>query len=521
MLLQVTMSERNEQIDRCQKEVQDCLVVGAGINGAVSAAALAGKGAKVTVIDKGDFASLTSQESSNLAWGGIKYLENYEFGLVWKLCRCRNELMELYPTQVEEIRFLTCIQKGFRKSYLFVYLGALLYWAMGRFKTRPPVLLSKKAIEKRAPMVNAENLAGGMEYSDCRLVENDARFTFGFIRSTWRHGGIAINYMELVDAQWKDGLWHAQLLDHTTGQTAEVQAKTLINAAGPFADPVNDKIEVRSSFRHILSKGVHLIVPQITEVNHVMAFFASDGRLFFMIPMGDRTCIGTTDLRVDTVAVRVRDEDITFILDNANSLLSLDCPLTPDDILATRCGVRPLVTQQSDDQSDKEWTALSRKHEIHVGAEMKMLSIYGGKLTDCINVGNEVADLIEGFGVAIPDPEAIWYGEPSRARKKEYEALAQNADIDPQATERLWRRYGHMAEELVRAISSDASLGEPLLEDYLRAEFHHVSRHEMVVRMEDFLRRRSMLALIRKDEDLESMPGMPEAKQILGVKEMG
>ena len=169
-------------IDRARNDVQDGLVIGAGINGAVAAAALAGKGAKVTIIDKADFASCTSQESSNLAWGGIKYLENFEFPLVWGLCKSRNHLMDSYPHQVQEIRFFTSIAKGFRKPRFLIWLGALLYWLMGRCRTRPPRMLSISKIRKEAPMVKTAGLTGGLEYSDCYFVENDARFTFSFIR---------------------------------------------------------------------------------------------------------------------------------------------------------------------------------------------------------------------------------------------------------------------------------------------------------------------------------------------------
>ena len=101
------------------------LILGGGINGAVSAASLAAKGVKVALIDKGDFAGFTSSNSSNLAWGGIKYLESYEYLLVNKLCKSRNHLMRSYPSTVKEVRFLTSIQKGFRFPPFFIYMGTV------------------------------------------------------------------------------------------------------------------------------------------------------------------------------------------------------------------------------------------------------------------------------------------------------------------------------------------------------------------------------------------------------------
>src|SRR5438067_2855683 len=139
---------RDTMVEKLQAARFDVLVLGGGINGAVSAAALAARGAKVALIDRGDFAGATSQQSSNLAWGGIKYLESYEFGLVRKLCRARNRLVRAYPSTVQEIRFFTSVARGFRHGRLKLWLGALLYWAIGGFFTRRPRLLSVADIER-------------------------------------------------------------------------------------------------------------------------------------------------------------------------------------------------------------------------------------------------------------------------------------------------------------------------------------------------------------------------------------
>jgi glycerol-3-phosphate dehydrogenase len=150
----VSATLRSSNIDRLEKGAYDVLVVGGGINGAVAAAALAGRGVRVALIDAGDFAGGVSSNSSNLAWGGIKYLESREFLLVDKLCRSRNELMRAYPSTVREIRFFTTIQKGFRVWSVFVYLGSLLYWLIGRCRTRAPRYLSARTIESLEPEIN-------------------------------------------------------------------------------------------------------------------------------------------------------------------------------------------------------------------------------------------------------------------------------------------------------------------------------------------------------------------------------
>src|SRR5947208_8197658 len=129
------MTVRDTNLEALARREFDVAIVGGGINGAVSAAALCSHGAKVALIDRGDFAGVTSQQSSNLAWGGIKYLETYEVGLVRKLCRARNELIRAYPSTVQEIRFFTSIARGFRHGRLKLWLGALLYRAIGGFFT--------------------------------------------------------------------------------------------------------------------------------------------------------------------------------------------------------------------------------------------------------------------------------------------------------------------------------------------------------------------------------------------------
>ena len=145
---------RNTCITRLKEQSFDVCIVGAGINGAVSAASLAAQGLKVALIDKGDFGGFTSSHSSNLAWGGIKYMETGEFGLVWKLCKSRNLLSKSYPSTVQEIRFLTTVEKDFRLPSFFVYLGTLVYWLFGRFATRPPALFSQEKLKQREPLID-------------------------------------------------------------------------------------------------------------------------------------------------------------------------------------------------------------------------------------------------------------------------------------------------------------------------------------------------------------------------------
>ena len=524
----VRMNLRSTNILKLQKQHFDVVIVGGGINGAVCAAALAGKGAKVALIEKNDFASLTSQESSNLAWGGVKYLETLEFGLVRKLCVSRNHLIQSYPSTVQEIRFFATLEKGFRFPAWFIWLGTWLYWFIGSCFTKIPRYLTKRRIQRWEPIVNLKNAVGGVEYSDAYLHDNDARFVFSFIRSAINHGCIAANYVEAIQTKWDSRQWIIGAKDWLSGTKIQLSAKIIINACGPYADQFNLLTHGETQHHHVFSKGIHLIVNRVSKANRVLTFFADDGRLFFAIPMGTKTCIGTTDTRMPSPTAHVTAEDRTFVLENINKRLTLDHPLTEKDIIAERCGVRPLVAKKNSTQTN-DWIQMSRKHEIELDAEKNLITIFGGKLTDCLNVGNEVSEMVQQQGIVLNYPKIRWYGEPHDSVRDDFFHQARLMDLDaytsPHSSEKLstrfWRRYGANALELLEDIRENPAEAELLIEgaEYTRCEIKQAAKREMVTKLEDFLRRRSKIALVARKEDIKKSKGIREACKILFGKE--
>ncbi|MEZ5570435.1 MAG: glycerol-3-phosphate dehydrogenase/oxidase [Halioglobus sp.] len=516
-------SLRNTNVKKLHQHPFDVLIVGGGINGAVAAASLAGRGVRVALIDRGDFAGGVSSNSSNLAWGGIKYLESLEFMLVNKLCQSRNRLMRAYPSTVKEIRFFTTIQRGFRFPPFFVFLGSVLYWIMGRFATRAPRYISARGIAMAEPVINTANAAGGLEYSDCYLYDNDARFVFNFIRKSLNFGCIAANYVESTGARREGNEWITSARDAISGDCFDIRSKALINACGPWVDTQNRLTGEHTQHRHLFSKGVHLLVDKITDNKRVLAFFASDGRLFFLIPMGPKTCIGTTDTQVESPEVGVTDADRNFVLENANALLDINPPLTRASIIAERVGVRPLVIKGADGVAD--WVQLSRKHEVEVDEARQHLSIFGGKLTDCLNVGDEVATAIKRLGISVPQPDNKWYGEPGAELREEFMLQAQLMDLDTLTdassseplSERFWRRYGESAFGLLERIREDESCARLLIKnaEYTRCEIELAARREMIVKLEDFMRRRSKIEEVVRRDEIVDAPGLLEACEIL------
>jgi len=531
------MNKRSASLSELGREEFDVAIVGGGINGAVAAAALAGHGAKVALIEKEDFASGVSSQSSNLAWGGIKYLESYELGLVRKLCKSRNRLTELFPSAVRELRFLTVVNKEFRFPAFMVFLGSVLYWLLGSFQTQSPRYLSKRKIRKLEPVLETANASAGFLYSDCHFEDNDARFVFNMVRTARGSGAVVANYVSALSCERNNDSWQLAARDELTGDLLTVRSKVLINACGPFVDDLNAKSNQTTEHQHLFSKGVHLIVGGVTEQRRVLTLFASDGRPFFVIPMGDKTCVGTTDTKVGAPDVGVTDDDRQFILDNVNAGLVLDPPLGLDDIIAERCGVRPLAVrgiangatesgEESGEEGDSEdWLQLSRKHELDIDTQSAHISIFGGKLTDCLNVGDSIVEEVARLGVKLDEhasgPNGYWCGEPSEQKRLDFMLAAKELDLDSallssnqayteSASERLWRRYGLDAFEILKLVEADATQKEPALScsPILRCELAYARQSEMVVTLDDLFRRRTRISQLSRREDLLADAGI-------------
>ncbi len=478
----------------------DVVVVGGGINGAVSAAALSAAGQRVLLIDKSDFASFTSQQSSNLVWGGIKYLQSYELLLVFKLCLARNRLMRSYPNQIKEIGFLASLGKTAPFGRLLGTFGTLFYWGIGLFGTKAPSSFSAKRAKSLEPHLISGRKA--VRYYDAYLPDTDARFVYDFIRHAKRFGAQAENYTELVGAEFNQS-WSLKL----KGKTGErvVNAKAVVNAAGPFAEGVSSILESKTKAGLVFSKGVHLTLNRkITKDNQVLAFWDEQGRLFYVLPMGDRSMIGTTDTRVQDPNTQVDEVDREFVLRQINNQLE-GIHITADEIISERSGVRPLVIENASQANTQDWHQLSRKHIIEVDSEKAVVSVLGGKLTDCLNVGQEVVDELARLGFNVSKPRD-WFGEGDQSRFSQFEAQLLSRTSDAAAAKRIaesiWRRHGERAFEIL-AVADEALELVPGL-GITEQEVNYIIRHEDVVTREDLLRRRLPIAMARSEAEIAS-----------------
>jgi glycerol-3-phosphate dehydrogenase len=232
-----------------------------------------------------------------------------------------------------------------------------------------------------------------------------------------------------------------------------------------------------------------------------LALWDEEGRLFYVLPMGDRSMIGTTDTRVDDPNTVVTDEDREFVLRQINAQLELKVPIDLSQVVAERCGVRPLVVESKADGEVTDWHQLSRKHIIETDLNNKVVTVLGGKLTDCLNVGEEVVAEIKKLGLDPTEP-GLWFGEGSQVRRLEFFGVVRSLVPEDQAeriAQGLWRRHGEKAFEFLSDNLTEVIPGLGIIE----AEIRHVAKHEMVKTREDLVRRRLPIAMARSEQELK------------------
>ena len=485
----------------------DVVIIGGGINGAVSAAALSARGLKVFLADERDFGGLTSSQSSNLIWGGIKYLQSYEFGLVFKLSRARARLMRNYPTKIINMGFFAALGPNAPFGQVLGRFGTLFYWAIGLFSTPMPALFGKAKLKIVEPTVYAENVRGAVEYFDGVMPDNDSRFVWDFVSRARELGATVKNYHRVQEITKVSNGFEIGIKNQISGEQFDVWAKVIVNAAGPFAKESNDLVGSTTKKDLVFSKGIHLVVRKLTSDNRVLTFWDEQGRIFYVIPMHDRSVIGTTDTRVLDPLEEVTDQDREFVLRQINLSMTLDKPLTVDDIISERCGVRALVVDRNKDNSKSDWHKLSRKHSVETDPQ-GVISILGGKFTDCINVGEEIVHKVQKF-IPVTSPSKPWFGEEDSRQKASYEQvaaglLAQEA-ITAQVANQLWRRHGSAAKAILETLEAQPEARELAFEGLAItfAELAFISQNEEVKTAEDLLRRRLPIAMARSTQEIK------------------
>jgi len=508
--------ERGATLSRLATERFDVLVIGGGITGAGAALDAASRGLRVALVEARDLASGTSSRSSKLVHGGLRYLEQRDFKLVYEALRERDLLVsKLAPHLVRPISFLYPLYKKVVERP-YVGAGLALYDAMEG--TRRPVPhhrhLTVRGALKLAPALSPARLAGAMLYYDAQV--DDARHTLTVARTAAAHSAVVATRVSAVELlRGPDGIrvTGARVRDEETGRLLDVSAEAVVVCAGVWTDLVHELAGVRAGYRVRMSKGVHIVVPREAVRADTGMIVRTEKSVLFFIPWGERWIVGTTDTDFsgDRAEPAATEEDVEYILTAANRVLAQ--PLRRSDVIAVYAGLRPLVTAEQSNGSkgskgpkgSKPTTKLSREHVIDVPVP-GLASIAGGKLTTYRLMARDVVDAaVADFGREIPasvtDQVPLLGADGLAAVRAGAGRLAEDYQVPRAAVEHLLDRYGTLAGEVLDLIRADPGLAQPVAEGhpYLRAEVAYAVTHENALHVEDVLVRRMRLFIESAD----------------------
>jgi glycerol-3-phosphate dehydrogenase len=498
---------RGATLDRLATGRFDLLVIGGGITGAGTALDASSRGLRVALVEARDLASGTSSRSSKLIHGGLRYLEQFDFKLVYEALRERDLLVsKLAPHLVKPVSFLYPLYKKVVERP-YVGAGLVLYDAMEGTKRPVPFHkhLSAKGALKVAPALSPDRLAGAMRYYDAQV--DDARYTLTVARTAAAHGAVIATRVSAVSVLRSDsGVTGARVRDEETGREISVSASRVAVCAGVWTDQVHELAGVPSGYKVRMSKGVHIVVPREAIRSDSGMILKTDKSVLFFIPWGDRWIVGTTDTdwSGDRAEPAPDGADIDYILAGANRVLARR--LTRSDVIAVYAGLRPLVAAAA----EKPTTKLSREHVVDVPVP-GLASIAGGKFTTYRLMARDVVDAVvggpaaDGSERAIPesvtDQMPLLGADGLAAVQAAAGRLAEDYGVSRETVEHLINRYGSLAGDVLDLVRSDPSLGRFLAEGhpYLRAEVAYAVTHESALHVDDVLLRRVRLFIESAD----------------------
>ena len=487
----------------------DVIIIGAGINGAGVARDAAMRGLKVLLLDKGDISNGTTQWSTRLIHGGLRYLQYYEFFLVRESLKDREELLRLAPHLVKPLGFLVPVYDYMSRGKLIIQAGMIAYDALSYDKSlERHHIYDREQTLKRYPGLNPEGLKGAAFYYDGQ-VEYAERISVENAISAHEHGAIVLTYTKVDRILVEDGrATGVEFEDLLGGGRYSVHAPVTLNMAGPWVDEVLAGMN-RSEERMIGgTKGSHLIVDPFPGAPQTALYVEAqeDGRPYFIVPWNGRYMIGTTDIRYedDLDYVEASEEEINYMVEETNRVIP-EANLTRDDVLFTYSGVRPLPYQPEGAEG-----GVTRRHLLYDHAEKDpkidgLISTIGGKLSTYPTLAREMVDEIyKKLGRKAPKSHTDEVPLPGGATG-DFESFAARfkatSGLTEELAERLLKVYGVRAPEVLEEAGDDRSLRVPLSPSatvetgLLGAEVLYAFRHEMAQTLSDVLLRRTMVGL--------------------------
>ena len=493
---------RRQALKQMAAEELDILVIGGGVTGAGAALDAVTRGLRVGLVEARDYAAGTSSRSSKLFHGGLRYLEQLNFGLVLEALKERKLILnKLAPHLAKPVRFMYPLQrKGIDRAYAGLGIG--VYDAFGAGRGVPHHLRhwSKRKTLSEFPSADRQALHGAIVFYEGQV--DDARHTMMLARTAARYGALVANSARVVGfIREQDRVAGVRVKDLESGEEFEIRAKQTINAAGVWIDEIQEQLGGRGQFRVRASKGVHIVVPRNRINSTTGVVTRTEKSLLFIIPWGSHWVIGTTDTdwTLDLAHPAASQADIDYILEHANVLLA--DKLTRDDVVGVYAGLRPLLAGESDSTSK-----LSREHAV-ASPVRGLVMVAGGKYTTYrVMAKDAVNAAVHGLGRSgVPESctedvpligadgyQALWHGR---------EILAERVGLRVGQVEHLLDRYGSLIEEILTMIEEDPALAEPLAsaEEYLKAEAVYAASHEGALHLDDILARRTRISIETPD----------------------
>jgi glycerol-3-phosphate dehydrogenase len=497
-------------------ETFDVVIVGGGVVGVGTALDAATRGLRVALVEARDLASGTSSRSSKLFHGGLRYLEQLEFGLVREALRERELMLtRLAPHLVKPVSFLYPLtHRIWERPYTAA--GLLLYDTMGGARSVPGQQhLTRAGALRLVPALKRNALIGGIRYYDAQA--DDARHTMTVGRTAAHYGAVVRTSTQVVGViKEADRVAGVRVRDVEDGRETEVRGHAVINCTGVWTDELQRLSGGRGRFRVRASKGVHIVVPRDRIVSESGVILRTEKSVLFVIPWRNHWIVGTTDTdwNLDLAHPAATKHDIDYLLEHVNRVLAT--PLTHQDIEGVYAGLRPLLAGESEETSK-----LSREHAVARVAP-GLIAIAGGKYTTYRVMA---ADAVDAAGVDLPGRL-----QPSITDKVPllgadgYHALVNQADqqaarhgLHPYRMRHLLDRYGSLVHEVVALADQNPELLRPVpaAPDYLQVEVVYAASHEGALHLEDVLTRRTRISIEYPHRGVECAE--PVARLLAGV----
>ncbi len=523
-------------------QIFDVVVIGGGITGVCLARETAGRGLRTLLVEKGDFGEGTSSATTKYLHGGIRYLEQYQFGVVRESLRERRVLGLSAPHLVSRTRFLMPAWKWSKPPATLIGAGVGLYTALGfdRNKQAPdslkiplPRWIPKKSLLRDVPWLNPNDLHGAWAYHDTLNVHPE-RLLLAFLMSAVVEGAVAINYMRadgfLTDGEagGKMSVEGVKLVDELTGERHEVRSRTVVNAAGPWMDLILNSLPKKLGVGVNRSKGVHLLTRPVGSPDAKDAVFARarSGQHVIVSPWQQMSYIGPTDTPLgDTLPddVAVDGTDVQLILDTVNDTINPDQPgkrLRHEDIKSVSVGIRPLIQEEG-----ANTYKASRRAELYdhgPAGVANLWSIGGGKWTTARAMSEHVAkelvnsSALDGVRTRAFDSSGLGaFSTFGWAQDAEPFLEAATHQLPALSLERevrlhLARLYGTQHERILELVSQNDALGHRISRRPgcldIGAQVIFAVTHESARTLSDVIHRRLVIGTLGPltDDELEA-----------------